>query len=54
MSLIEELSQNSDKESDDRCNTFRTYSEAVQDFLIVLVEQFIHAKVGYLVSSCQI
>ena len=46
MSLIDELSQNS-KDNDDRCNTFKTYSEAVMDFLIVLVEQFIHAEVGH-------
>jgi len=45
MSLIDELSQNS-KDNDDRCNTFKTYSEAVMDFLIVLVEQFIHAEVS--------
>ena len=50
MSLIDELSQHT-KEIDDTPSAFKTYSEAVQDFLIVLVEQFIHAEVHSSIPS---
>ena len=44
MSLIDELSRRT-KENDEEDKSFKTYSEAVLDFFIVLIERFIFTEV---------